>query len=170
MDPSHSIVVTDTSLLINFLVIDRVSLLSGCGYQIYITDHVISEVTAHYPEQIARLKKALDANQLQQITITDQAEILLFQNLTKTRRLGVGECSAIAVAIQRGFALAIDDKRARKHATSLHKTIHVIGTQDFMVMIIRARLLDVPAADAIKHEWEKSHGFTLKIRTFADLL
>jgi len=93
MDPSHSIVVTDTSLLINFLVIDRVSLLSGCGYQIYITDHVISEVTAHYPEQIARLKKALAANQLQQIIITDQAEILLFQNLTKTRRLGVGEPS-----------------------------------------------------------------------------
>jgi len=166
----QSIIVTDTSLLINFLVIDRIGLLHGCGHTIYVTDHVLSEVTAHYPEQIARLQNAIKSGMLQQISVTEVKEIELFQQLTKTGRLGVGECSAIAVAVHRGFVLAIDDKRAKRHASSMHKHLRIIGTQEFMVMIIRAGLLDVPAADAIKSEWATRHSFILKIASFADLL
>jgi hypothetical protein len=52
----------------------------------------------------------------------------------------------------------------------MHKHLRIIGTQEFMVMIIRAGLLDVPAADAIKSEWATRHSFILKIASFADLL
>ncbi|MFM7922836.1 MAG: hypothetical protein ACKPJJ_21665, partial [Planctomycetaceae bacterium] len=42
----------------------------------------------------------------------------LFAKLTATG-LGIGECSAIAVAVHRQLILAIDDKRATKKVASL---------------------------------------------------
>jgi predicted nucleic acid-binding protein len=166
----HSIVVTDTSLLINFLAIDRIDLLYGCGHNILITDHVVAEITGHYPDQLSRLRAALDAGMLQQIAVTQTEEIDLFRQLTSSGRLGVGECSAIAVAIHRSYVLGIDDRRAKKHAVSLHKHLRIVGTQELVLMVIRSGLLDVAVADAIKDEWAKNHSFTLKIGSFGDLL
>ena len=170
MNPPLSIIITDTSVLINFLAIDRVGLLPRCGHRFIITDHVLAEVTAHYPDQLQRLNIALHASVLEQITVTDPVEVGLFQSLSASGRLGAGECSAIAVAIHRQATLAIDDRRAAKDALALDSGLSVVGTQELMVKIIKAGLLDVAAADAIKTEWSAKHRFTLKVASFADLI
>ena len=92
------IVITDTSVLINFLVLDRVELLARLSsYRFVVTDHVRAEITEHYQDQLQRLERAFEAKLLEEIGVTELAEVQLFAQLTATG-LGIGECSAIAVA------------------------------------------------------------------------
>jgi predicted nucleic acid-binding protein len=53
-------VVVDTSVLINFLNVDRLDLFaSHPQYRFLVTEHVKREVTEHYPQQINRLNVGL---------------------------------------------------------------------------------------------------------------
>jgi hypothetical protein len=90
---AHSIVVADTSLLINLLKIDRMDLIGACPRRFLATDHVASEIEDHYPEQQARYAAAIAAGQLDTSAVTDEAEIDLFRRLRPGQRLGAGECS-----------------------------------------------------------------------------
>lgn len=120
------IVITDTSLLVNFLAIDKVGLLfTQPEKQFVVTDHVRNEITEHYAEQLQRLTIALNSGQLLEISVTEVVEVELFANLTATG-LGVGECSAIAVAANRGHAIAIDDKTAIKRIATLYPAMAVL--------------------------------------------
>ena len=110
------IVVADTSVLINFLKIDRMDLVGRYPGRLLATDHVQSELADDYPEQRARYEAAVTGGLLDTCSVTDPAEVSLFGRLGPGVRLGAGECSAIAVALSRGFAIAIDDNRAIKIA------------------------------------------------------
>ncbi|MEW6238151.1 MAG: hypothetical protein AB1656_22405 [Candidatus Omnitrophota bacterium] len=49
----------DTSVLINFLRIDRADLLENhSGFSFFITDHVEQEITKRYAQQFSILKKS----------------------------------------------------------------------------------------------------------------
>ena len=162
------IVITDTSVLINFLVIDRVQLMAALpGRQFVVTDHVRSEVTEHYPGQLLRLEQALDAGILSEISVTGLSEVQSFAALTMTG-LGIGECSAIAVAAHRGYSIALDDKTARKRIAKLYPAMEVLTTELIVVGLIQAKILDVAAADAIKLDWEQNHRFRLAFGSFGD--
>ena len=80
------------------------------------TDHVAAEIVDTYPEQQARYAAALSAAQITEQRIDDPAELELFLRLAAKGRLGAGERSAIAVALNRNCALAIDDSRAIQRA------------------------------------------------------
>ena len=56
-----AIIVTDTSVLINFLRIDRTDLLAGHSHAFLATDHVAAEITDRYPDQQQRFAAALAA-------------------------------------------------------------------------------------------------------------
>ena len=112
------ILIADTSVLINFLNVDRMQLIGKHQPACVITDHVTAEVTELYPEQRERLKVALDEGHLESISVTDDIEIELFGRIQQAGRLGLGESSAIAVALTRGYTLAIDDRRAIRDATA----------------------------------------------------
>jgi predicted nucleic acid-binding protein len=86
------------------------------------------------------------------------------------KRLGVGECSAIAVAVSRGYELGIDDEAAIKQIQSLKLNVNVHRIRDIMVAIIRAGQLSVQDADAIKVDWETNHRFRQKFKSFGELL
>ena len=90
--------------------------------------------------------------------------------LAASGRLGKGECSAIACAIHRGYALAIDDRRAAREATAAFSDLEIVRTQDLIVSMIDQNLLSIAEADAIKDEWEQRHRFRLTISSFAELL
>lgn len=168
-EPEH--VVLDTSVLINFLAVDRMDLLSRHpGYRFLVTEHVRGEVTAHYGEQVERLDAALATNALEETRVEAVEELALFAQLTQNRRLGLGECAAIAAAVHRGHVLAIDDKVARRAALALSQSLSVIDTQAAMVSLIRAGVLSVEDADAIKTDWETNHSFALKLRSFEDIV
>ena len=110
------IVVADTSVLINFLRIDRMDLIGAHPASFIATDHVAAEIADTYPDQQARYAAALSAAQLTEQPIHLRSELELFLRLAAKGRLGAGERSAIAVALNRKCALAIDDLRAIQRA------------------------------------------------------
>ena len=98
-----AIIVTDTSVLINFLRIDRIDLIAGHSHAFLATDHVANEVSDRYPDQQRRFASALDSGALTLVPVAATEELRFFASLSSTGRLGAGECSAIAVAVQRGY-------------------------------------------------------------------
>ena len=169
-----AIVVADTSVLINFLRIDRMDLIGQYPEPFIATDHVAGEIADAYPDQQARYAAAVSAGYIAEESVTDPKEVDIFLRLGKSGRLGAGERSAIAVALNRAYTLAIDDSRALSRA--IHEagisghSLHSIRTQDIVVSLIRAGKVTVQEADAIKEAWANHHRFRLKIATFGDIL
>lgn len=164
------VVVTDTSVLVNFLCIDRMDLLARHSDRFVITDHVADEITDHYPEEKARLNAALADGTVEQCSVSGEVALDLFQTLSETRKLGSGESAAIAYAIANHCALAIEDRAAVKRALELKSDLVVLGTQDIMVQLIRSGFLDIADADRIKETWAEKHRFRLAISSFGEVL
>ncbi len=168
------VLVSDTSVLINFLAAARMGLLTmyaerkNC--QLLITEHVEGEITTQYPTQFERLRTALNTGMLAVVAVDRLEELATFAELAKNGRLGRGECSAIAVALHRGFTLAIDDRRARRDALTLSATLRVLNTQELVVDMIRADVLTVTEADELKEVWSSRHRFRLPFVSFADIV
>ena len=163
--------IIDSSTLVNFLKIDRADLLaSHSDYRFIVVDSVRNEVTRHYAAQVERLGVALAAGQLvedQPAAATSIAELAEFAAMASIK-IGVGERAAIAAAKIRGLALAMDDERAWKLAGG---GIVRIDTVSVMVALIKAGVIDVTAADAIKSDWESNHKFIKKhFSSFAELI
>ena len=107
-----AILVTDTSVLVNFLRIDRMELLGALPCRFIVTDHAAGELTDFYPEQVERYQAAVAAGHVEDCTVKDEAALDIFGRLTGTTRLGVGESATIAHAMVTGAGVAIDDRRA----------------------------------------------------------
>jgi hypothetical protein len=170
----RAIVVADTSVLVNFLRIDRMDLIGAHPATFIATDHVAGEIADTYPEQQARYAAALNAAQITEQRIDDPAELEIFLRLAAKGRLGVGERAAIAIALNRGCALAIDDsraiRRALQEAALEENALSILRTQDIVVELIRNGVVSVEAADAIHVDWATNHRFKLKIVSFQALL
>lgn len=164
------VVITDTSVLVNFLCIDRMDLIARHSHRFMITGHVMEEITDHYPEQHARLNAALANGTLEVVTVSGDAALDLFRMLSETRRLGAGESAAIACAIANNYAIAIDDRAAANQARQLKSDLVVLCTQDIMVHLIRLGVIDLTEADGLKDTWAEQHRFRLAIGSFAELL
>ena len=159
----------DASVLMNFLRIDRLDLLARHSHGFVVTNHVAAEVADRYPHQRTRFASAIDTGALRQESITSSAELSLFGSLSASGRLGAGECSAIAVAVQRRIILAIDDRRAIVQARRTGRNLRILTTQDLMLSMIGEGLLGIEEADRIKDDWAARHRFRLKLRSFRDL-
>lgn len=170
----RAIVVADTSVLINFLRIDRMDLIGAHPASFIVTDHVAVEIADTYPNQQAHYGAAVAAGHIEQQRIDDAEELEIFLRLAKRGRLGAGERSAIAVALNRECALAIDDSRAIHHALEeagiAGNVLTILRTQDIMVELIRGTVMSIEAADAILVDWAANHRFSLKITSFRDVL
>ena len=116
-----AIIVTDASVLINFLRIDRIDLIAGHSHSFLVTDHVANEVSDRYPDQQRRFASALDSGTLAPVPVAAAEELRLFASLSATGRLGSGECSAIAASVQRGYTLAMDDRVANRLVCRLNE-------------------------------------------------
>jgi len=164
------VVITDTSVLVNFLCIDRMDLIARHSHRFMITDHVKEEITGHYPEQQARLNAALADGTLEVTAVSGDVAMDLFRTLSETRRLGAGENAAIACAIANNYAIAIDDRAAAAQARLLKPELVILGSQDIMVHPIRSGQIDIAAADEIKDTWANHHRFRLAIASFGEVL
>jgi hypothetical protein len=100
------IVVADTSVLINFLRIDRMDLVGRYPGRLPATDHVRSELADDYPEQKVRYEAAVAAGHLETCTVMEPAEVDLFLRLGPGARLGTQD---IIVALIRASALTIEE-------------------------------------------------------------
>ena len=164
------VVITDTSVLINFLCIDRMDLIARHSHRFMITGHVVEEITDHYPEQQARLNAALADGTLEEVTVSGDVALHLFRTLSETGRLGAGESAAIACAIANNYAIAIDDRAAANQARQLKPELVVLGTQEIMVHLIRLGVIDLTEADGVKDTWAEQYRFRLAIGSFSELL
>ena len=169
-DARPAIIVTDTSVLINFLRIDRTDLIAGHSHDFLATDHVAAEISDRYPDQQQRFAAALDAGIISETSVTTPEELQLFGTLFATGRLGAGECSAIALAVHCGYILAIDDRLATRHARRVDAGLRILSTQDLMVSMIREGLLGIEEADRIMQEWAARHRFRLGLDSFQELI
>lgn len=170
LDPDSTIVVSDTSVLINFLRINRTDLIAVLPYDFLATNHVAEEITASYQQQTERYERAIADGIIIEVELVNEVELETFAALTSTGRLGIGECSAIACAICREHALAIDDKRAANQAREDGEDLVIVRTEDLVVDLIEIGVLTVEEADTIKSDWSQNHRFTLRFGSFAELL
>ena len=170
IDLPDAILVTDTSVLVNFLRIDRMELLGGLPYRFLVTDHAASELTDFYPEQVERYEAALAIGYVEACTVTDEAALDIFGRLTGTTRLGVGESATIAHAIVTGAGVAIDDRRAINEAKRIAEGLAIIRTADLMVRLIKRAMLTVEEADAIKDDWAANHRFRIPVASFSEMM
>ncbi len=76
-----AIIVTDASVLINFLRIDRTDLLAAHSHAFLATDHVAAEITDRYPDQRQRFAAAVAAGAISETRVTTPEEIRLFGSL-----------------------------------------------------------------------------------------
>jgi predicted nucleic acid-binding protein len=171
---SGLVVVADTSVLINFLRIQRMDLIGRHACRFLATNHVEQEISEHYGEQHAAYAAALATGQIHTCAVIDPDEVQLYLKLSQGRRLGSGECSAIAVAMRRNYAVAMDDNRAvnraLREADLAGVKLDIIRTQDIMVELIQSGVLTVTEADTIKENWARFHRFRMKFGSFGDLL
>jgi predicted nucleic acid-binding protein len=168
MSADERTLVIDTSVLLNFIVIDRLDLFADLhATTCLVTEHVRREITADRPDQIERLVKAIDREMLSEIRVDRLEEVDSFARLTAAG-LGVGESSAFAVARHRGYVVGIDDRRAIRLAAKSLGDIAILGSAGIIREAIARNALAVAEADAIKDRWETRHRFKLPFRSFAD--
>lgn len=165
--PSRTLVI-DTSVLINFIAVNRLDLLASLpGTTPVVTDHVRNEITDDHPDQIAIFDRAVSAARISPVRVDTPDELITFAGL-ELSGLGAGERSAIAAAIHRGFVVGLDDRRAIAILTRIYGNIRVLRTQDIVHELIEAGVLTVSDADAMKRRWQECHRFTLPFDSFAD--
>lgn len=105
--PPPVLLVTDTSVLVNFLRIDRMDLIRDVSPRFIVTDHAAKEISDVYAEQLARFEAALAEGCCEVCRVENEAALELFGQLTDTSRLGIGESATIAHALSIGAGLAI---------------------------------------------------------------
>lgn len=163
------LLVTDASVLINFLRIDRLDILCGYPADTLVTHHMAGEISDFYPDQRIIFENALREGLFRVVGPLSEEENAVIMELLAGGRLGIGECSAIAYSINRNCKLAMDDRRANLAAQSLSPDLTLLRTQDLMVHAIQRGELTLDDADQIKENWEMHHQFCLRFESFADL-
>ena len=165
--------IIETSVLINFLRINRVDLLARHPiYRFVVIDYVRREITNRSGDQLIRLETALRAGLLLgdiEPKDVSLAELRAYADLQSVK-IGDGERGAIAAAFARGYAIAINDYRALRRLPETYKSLHLEDTTSLMVSLIRAGVLTSAEADAIKADWEANHRFRLTFPSFGDLV
>lgn len=168
--PPTVILVTDTSVLVNFLRIDRMDLIRDVSPRFLVTEHAAAEISELCGEQVERFEVALASGCCELCRVEDDTALELFGLLTETTRLGIGESATIAHALAVGAGLAIDDRRATNEARRISDQLAILSTIDLVVLMIREGLLTVQQADIIKDDWANNHRFRLRFGSFAELL
>ena len=143
------LVVADTSVLLNFAIIGRLHLLTESRYLVHPPNHVIREVrTEPYK---ARVSAAITAQQLIELEIADRTEIEAYAIYRS--RFGDGESAAMAVAVNRLWLIAIDEKGpTRREVIARLGEDHLLTTASILGTAIADGLISANDISAIRDE------------------
>lgn len=156
-------VALDACVLINFLNVDRISILGELSqYRFWISDAVHDEVIEQRRGLAIAYRKGIvyreDTPQIEENKVI--AELTL--------SMGKGEAACLAAAQCRGWMLASDEKgKFKKMAVERIGQERIIGTADILFAAIRNRIITVYQADEIKANLE-GHAFMMPFRSFSD--
>ncbi len=126
------IVIADAGPLIAFARVHQLGLLPQLFDRVFVTDIVFAECAGRedFPES-PLIREAVDKKQLGLCTAPDFSAY--------AQKIDAGEASAIALAIEYGCGVLMDDKAGRKMATNA--AVPVIGTVGVLVLAKRKRLI-----------------------------
>jgi len=160
-------IIADANVLINLMHVNRLALCSnlpGCTF--VVPDHVVEEITNG--DQKAKLDDALARGIFHIVAIKTIDTITLFAELTTY--VGRGEAACLALAVERNWIVASDEKRRfRREAVNRIGSGRIIGTRDLYVLAIQAGLITVEEADADKGILEQLR-FKMDFKSFQDLV
>jgi predicted nucleic acid-binding protein len=161
------LVVADSSFLINFLVVDRMDIISRLPqFRFHVVNHVVAEI--RYESQRARLQAAIERGGVTEIEITRPAEILLYDGFRKF--LGDGESASLAVAVSRRWIIAADEKgRFRRELFTQLGEGNLLDTLGALVTAIRTGVLTIEHADVLRGKLQESR-FRMDSTPFGELL
>jgi predicted nucleic acid-binding protein len=104
---ASTIVVADTSVLINIILVSRLELLGALdGFRFVVSEQVVEEVTRE--DQARQLMAAFDQGLIHRETSTEPGELALYSELRGS--LGRGEAATLAMAGARGWWVACDER------------------------------------------------------------
>ncbi len=136
------IVIADAGPLIAFARLHQFGLLPQIFDRVFVTDVVFAECAgrADFPES-PLIREAVDKKQFELCTAPDFSAY--------AQKIDAGEASAIAVAIEYGCGVLMDDKAGRKMATNA--AVPVIGTVGVLVLAKRKDIvpLVMPLLEAL---------------------
>jgi hypothetical protein len=156
-------VATDSDVLINFLHVDRMDLLGALpGHRFTVPVEVDREITD--PAQRERFEAGLGKGLIDKCRADELRELEIYAELPAT--LGPGERACIALAENRGWSVASDDRTAANEAARRLGGMRVLNTPQTMLMAIRAGTLTVQEADRIKLELEQRRRFKMAFGSF----
>ena len=138
----NRIVIADAGPLIAFARLHQLGLLPQIFGRVFVTEMVFAECAgrADFPES-PLIREAVDKKQLELCAAPDFSAY--------AQKIDAGEASAIAVAIEYGCGVLMDDKAGRKMATNAG--VPVIGTVGVLVLAKRKGLvpLVMPLLEAL---------------------
>ena len=136
------------------------------GFRFGVTDEVIAEVTD--PRQVQVLQAALAEGALSQESISSPEELEIYAELSQI--LGSGESACLALAANRGWLVACDEKRVfLREARNRLGDNRIINTPGLYVLWVRLGLLSVEQADDAKTTLE-TNRFKMSIVSFRDVV
>lgn len=165
--PELSVVVADSSVLINLTHVKRLDLCRHLpGLEFVIPEHVHAEITR--PEQRSELDRAVSEGTFRIVSIVEPREIASFAELTV--HLGRGEAACLVLATVNGWSIACDEKgRFRREAVTRIGEHRLLGTVEIYLTALRAGLLTVAQADADKAVLE-ANRFRVPFGSFREIL
>ncbi len=143
-----TVVVADTSVVINIIHTDRFAMLRALpGLRFVFPEEVIAEVTR--PEQAAVLRGALNDGGFDRCELDPLAASELLIDLGSV--LGIGELACLAFAEQHGCLIAADEGgRFPREVRERLGPDRLLTTPDLYLRAIRAAILTVEEADRDK--------------------
>jgi predicted nucleic acid-binding protein len=145
MSPPRSsivrVVVTDTNILINLIHIGRLDLLGKLPtFSFVVPEEVVKEVTG--PDQAKALQTAISSGRLQEVQLSDPAELKVYANLIQI--LGSGEAACLSLAECRQWLIASDEKKKfRRETLARLGTGRLLNTPGILTLAITSGILTV---------------------------
>ncbi len=131
-----------------------------------MTPEAIEEITR--AEQRQLVSDAISAAHLREEALRGSASLRLYAEFRNS--MGKGEAASLALAIQRGWRIACDEKGAFRRAAVEHLGAdNVLSTVDLYLAVIRSGHLSVEDADRDK-ALLAIRRFQMPFASFADLL
>ena len=166
-EPTVTIVLADTSVLLNLAIVDRLDLLGALsGFDFRVPEEVVEEVRR--PELRELLDRALRARDLERARLTGIPALNHYRELRHD--LGPGEAACLALAYVEGWSVACDEKRFfRREARRLLGEGRLMNTPGLFVLGIRQRCWSISEADRAKEILERNR-FRMRFRSFDELV
>jgi predicted nucleic acid-binding protein len=162
-----TIVITDSSIVINLSHTGHLRLLGATdGFRFAVPDEVVAEITK--PAHRLILEGALGDGTLGKESLSSPRELEIYADLSQV--LGSGESACLALALQRGWIVASDERRVfLREARDRLGAARILNTAGLYVLWIRQGLLTVDQADAAKQLLE-AHRFRMAFKSFRDVI